>query len=203
MNNQKLHYPINLHMRKSLLIVAMIGCLLLSLLGIWQCLKVDFHNDLNIFLLPFVILIIGAVGFIAILVIVIKNEPKIIIHPSSIELRYLSKENQQFLWSQVANVEIIKSKDENKRWWLVISHKQSDRKIPYLLELMLCNKLLLNEQEIFAIIEQSFQRKEPIYQQIKMTFRNQFESKWEFRFWIIMIVVFIVTLFVGLVMPIF
>ncbi len=203
MNNQKLQYPINLHMRKSLLIIAMIGCLLLFLLGIWQCLKIDFHNDLNIFLLPFALLVIGAVGFIAILIIVIKDEPKIIIHPSSIELQYLFKENQQFLWSQVANVEIIQSKDENRRWWLVIQLKQGDKKTPYLLEPMLCNKLLLNEQEIFAIIEQSFHGKEPIYQQIKMTFRNQFDSKWEFPFWIMMIIVFIIALFVGLVMPIF
>ncbi len=159
---------------------------------------------MKIFFLPFVLLIIGAVGFIAILVILIKNEPKIIIHPSNIELRYLFKPNQQILWSQVEHVEIMKFKeDENKRWWLVISLKQSNKKIPYLLEPMLCNELILNEQEVFAIIEQSFHGKEPIYQQIKMTFRNQFESKWEFRFWVMMITILIVALFVGLVMPIF
>ncbi len=201
MKGIKLHYPIKLYLKKSILLWGLIALLGLSLLGGWGVGRPN-QDWLN-FTIFLIWLIIGVGGFITTLFVFIKNEPIITLYPSKIEIFRLHRKNQQLFWSQIENIELIEISTVQgaKNWGLTITPK-NDKKITRGLQAMTCNNLILNQKEVFAIIEQSFQGKEPIYQQIDFPLKEQFGIKIDFWLWVFIIGALIIALFCGFILPI-
>ncbi len=200
MNNQKLRYPIELYIKKSILFGWLIACLLLSLLGGWGIGRLN--NDWVDFAIFLFLLIVGIVGFTGVLVVLIKNEPNITLYPSKIKIFHLYKENRKFFWSQIENIELMETSTQQgmKNWGLMITPKNG-KKLTRGLQIMTCNDLILNQKEVFAIIEQSFQGKEPTYQQIEIPLEDKFSTKLDFWMWVFIIGSLIIALFFGFVLP--
>ncbi len=201
MNGIKLHYPIKLYLKKSILfrnLIIFLGVGLLGGSGVGRA-----NQEWIYFVLPVICLIIGVGGFIAMLFDFIKNEPSIILYPSKIEFVRLNGENQQFFWSQIENIELmeVSTVQSTKDWILTITPK-NDKQITCGLQAMTCNDLILNQDEVFAIIEQSFQGKEPIYQQTEIPLDEQFNTKIDFWLWVFIIGALIIALFCGFILPI-
>ncbi len=204
MNNTKLFYPIELYIKKSLLILTLILCLVIFVICVWVGSLILNGSWLDFIASLFLLITVVAVG-ISIIIALIKNKPSIIIYPSKIELAYFNKQNQQILWSEIENIELIEhfGNRGGKFWKLAIYLKQShDKPINYPLRIMTHDDLILNEKEIFAIIEQSLQGKPPVYQKINISLKEQSGTIFDYWFYIL---VFgggsIMALFFGFIKP--
>lgn len=170
MNNQ-LSYPIKLHYKNPLM--ATIFYCLLIVVSVFFIVFAR-HNWIVLILL----LILLMIGVIALLTVII-NKPSIILNYSGIELHYFTQQNQQLLWSEIEHIELDKIYSRNTSdWKLIIITKQGfGENIIYPIYPLMYKDLSLNEKEVFAIIEQSFYGKQPIYQEIDMSFLTRLKEK--------------------------
>lgn len=178
MNNIKLRYPIKLYFKKSFIISAIVFSILLFLGGYYAYDKNIVNDDLFIFGSSILLMFISGFICLCFIVIYFKNKPNITLNSSSIELSLLLRGNKNIAWKQVEQIELKElSYDSTKHWQLIIVPKEeSSKKITHPLRPMIHEGMPLNEKEIFAIIEQSFNGERPKYTPIEMKLKNRFDS---------------------------
>ncbi len=170
--SNRLPYPIELYPKQHkfihLLILIVMTVLLVGFMGIAQ-------NTLITITMSFVLLGLA----LLILVPMIIHKPSIVLHNSGIELYYFMEHDKQFLWSEIKHIQLNKRNSRNAPFWqLEITLKQDfSEKITHPLTQLIYEDVLLNQREIFAIVEQSFHGKQPIYQQIDMSFITELKDK--------------------------
>lgn len=198
MNQIKMQYPIKFYMKKSIIFWTIIGCVFMFLLGCFTNYINENHTDTIIFIISILLMLFGILGFVGMVTVWLQNKPSITLYASYIELFGLFGRNRQVLWSQVKSVELTSwTYKSTKHWGLVIIPKRHTKKITRPLKVMTCDDLVLNEKEIFSLIEQSFKGEQPSYQPIEISLKNRFATNADFWLWMLMLGFLIMALFFG------
>ncbi len=203
MNDIKLQYPIELYIKKSLLVLVSVICILLFMLGFFNLSLELPSNSQYVILLALIINIGGMIAvsvvFIVTIATLIKNQPSIILTPSSIELAMVFRKNYCFDWSEIQSIELKEKNDHfAKHWNMVITPKKtSDKPLVRALKHIHYKDMNINEKEVFAIIDQAFHGEIPTYQKVNIDLQENFVTPVHYWAFILMGGFFIMALFFG------
>lgn len=204
-------YPVKLYYSAKRYLTVMTGCLLMGVLG-YFIIPLAKQDEVWIVVAAGWLLILASIfGFIVCFYTWSKKKTIVIIEESDFSFFNIFKRNQKktIVWQEVVSIDLTPWTHGNiTHWMLSISIKSNNldgiKVIKQFLKPLYLEGYLLNEKEIFYLLEQAFEGKNVLnYKCIDMKINDRLVKNFSFWFTLVVMIVTIIAICVFLIISVF
>lgn len=190
-------YPVRLYHTTKQHLINIIGSLFLCTLGYFATSIAKQEGAWVMFSIGWLLMIGGGFGFAVLSYAWLNKKPIVTIERAGLSFLHILKPNQQhlILWQDIKNVDLHSWTRGHINYWILIIHTTShsfakEKVIRQPLKPMYFEHLILNEKEVYYLLEQAFAgQTELIYKRINMNLSDRLVSNFSFWFiWTILVI---------------